>query len=264
MKILPLTGRRVLVARAKRQAGGLAHALSALGAEVLLLPLLDIRPPEDMGPVDAALARLPEFDWILFTSANGVEGLLDRMSRLGRLPGEITARIAAVGEATAATARARGLSVHLVAGRSVAEGLVETLAATTNLENARVLWPRGDLGRDALRLELEGRGASVQSVVVYRTLAAEVAADELRASIRARAVHWIALTSPSMVHNLYAILGDVVEGDAWRSVRLAVIGPVTGQALRELGRQAEVESPSQSAEALAAAIADYEIGLKGE
>ncbi|MBE7558347.1 uroporphyrinogen-III synthase [bacterium] len=264
MKILPLTGRRILVARPKKQAGGLAQALSALGAEVLHLPLIDIRPPEDWSPVDAALARLPEFDWILFTSANGVAGLLDRMSELGRPPSEITARVAAVGEATAEAAHAHGLAVHLVAGKAVAEGLVEALATTANLENTRMLWPRGDRGRDTLRLELERRGAHVLPVVVYRTLAAEVDAEGLRAIIRAGAVHWIALTSPSAAHSLYALLGELVESDAWQRVRLASIGPVTSRALLELGRPADVEGPSPSADALAAAIADFELQQRGQ
>ncbi len=263
MNALPLSGCRVLVGRSRRQSDALSAALSALGAELCAVPLIEILPPDDWTALDAALSRLETYHWILFTSANAVEAFAGRMCALGQSMNSLAARVGAVGEATAKAARQHGLTVSVVAAKADAEGLADALARQASLAGARILWPRGNLGRETLREALERSGAHVDAVVVYRNVAADADAGDLRAQILSGKIDWIALTSPSTVRNLYALLADAADSDAWRRVRLASIGPVTSRALRELGREPDVESAAPSAAALAAAIAGHELQDRG-
>ena len=222
---LPLFGKRVIVTRASEQADTLAAKLSALGAAVIELPTIEIRPPADPGPLDRAIADLPSYDWLIFTSANGVKAFIDRLPDLRALRG----KICAIGPATRAAIEALHLRVDLMGKEYVAEGLVAAFAREP-LEGKRVLLPRAAVARDLVPVELAKRGAKVDVVEAYRT----VSPDDLAAKIRGAWAHkpdCITFTSSSTVKNFVAAAG----ADSLQGVNVVSIGPVTTQTARELG-----------------------------
>jgi len=163
---LPLAGRRIAITRAREQADSLAARLSALGAAVIELPTIEIRPPADPAPLDRAIADLPSYDWLIFTSANGVRAFIDRLPDLRALRG----KICAIGPATRAAIEALHLKIDLMGEQYVDESLVEAFAPHP-LEGKRILLPRAAVARDIIPVELRKRGAHVDVVEAYRTVA---------------------------------------------------------------------------------------------
>jgi uroporphyrinogen III methyltransferase/synthase len=259
---LPLFGRRVLVGRAEGQGSELALELRRRAAEPVSVPLLELAPPEDERPLAAALARAAEYDWIVYTSANAVRFATPKGDAAAR------GRVACIGEATARAARAAGLRVDLVpAGESSPERLAEALAAAGALDGRRVLVPRSGRARDTLVRALESRGARVDAVEAYRTIAPEGAGEALRAEL-ARGLDAVALTSPSTVAHLFALLA-AEELDALRaSAVFACIGATTTEALAAAlaGRPARVctaalQTSSALVDALERELAEDSDGL---
>ena len=162
---LPLFGKRIVVTRAREQADALASHLSALGAGVIELPTIEIRPPADSAPLDRAIAELDTYDWLIFTSANGVRFFLEHLDDLRKL----RAKICAIGPATRAAVEALHVKVDLMGKEYVAESLLEAFAAH-DLSGKRVLLPRAAVARDLVPNELARRGARVDVVEAYRTV----------------------------------------------------------------------------------------------
>jgi len=259
----PLAGRRIAVTRAPEQAGELARLLEAHGAEVLLCPLVAFERPGDSGPLDGALGRLGEFDWLLFTSQNAVRFFEDRRREL-EIPLQWgRPRVAAVGPATAKAARELGYDVEYTAdeatGRGLARGLGEKVAGR------RVLLPRSDRAGADLPETLRGAGAGVTDVVAYRTLPPGQQGLEALEKIQAGGVHAIALASPSAFERLAEQIGmEVLRGlIAQRGVALAAIGPVTAAAIRQAGLPVAVVPAKPSAEAFVEALAAHFAGAAG-
>ncbi|HYE97056.1 MAG TPA: uroporphyrinogen-III synthase, partial [Rubricoccaceae bacterium] len=175
----PLRGRRIAVTRARRQAAGFAERLEALGAEAILLPMIRVEPAEP-GALRAAAAALDAYDWVVFTSVNGVDFFWPHLeaTRGGRLPA--TTRVAAIGPATAQALRERGSDVDFVPEAFVAEALAERLP---DVAGRRILLPRADIARPALADGLRARGAVVTDLAAYRTVA-ETPADGALAVLR--------------------------------------------------------------------------------
>lgn len=237
---LPLYGQTIVVTRPRRQAGPLSARLRALGADVVELPLIEFQPlPFDPPDWDA-------FDWAVFTSANGVEFFFDRIRPR---PGP---RLCAIGPATAAALRARGLEPDLVPPEYVAESAVEALRSA-GVAGSRVLLARAEEARDVIPVELERLGARAEVLAVYRTVppeGLERGARELFATVRPQ---WVTLTSSSTVrHLLRAVPRRLLEG-----VRLASIGPVTSKTAREAGLEITVEADVYTSEGLVAAISGW-------
>jgi uroporphyrinogen III methyltransferase/synthase len=228
---LPLFGKRVLVTRAKGQAEALSGRLRALGADVIELPTIEIRPAENAGALDEAIASLACYDWLIFTSANGVRFFLDALDRSAVDLRALRAKICAIGPATRAAVEALHLKVDLMGKEYVAEGLVEAFAAH-DLSGKRVLLPRAAVARDLVPTELARRGARVDVVEAYRTVIPEDAAA--RAKEIFAAAHrpdFVTFTSSSTVQNFVTVAGaDVLKG-----VRVVSIGPVTSETARGLG-----------------------------
>lgn len=247
---LPLFGQRIVVTRDRSQAADLTVRLHALGAEVIELPVIEIRPPADPGPLDRAIAELERYDWLIFTSANGVRYFMERLDGSARDLRAVRARLCAIGPATRKALEALHLKVDLMPTEYVAEGLV---AAFTDIElgGSRVLLPRAAVARDVVPLELARRGATVDVVEAYRT---EVPAD---AESRARAVFgggrkpdWITFTSSSTVKNFIRVAGrEALEG-----VRAVSIGPVTSSTLRQFGIEPAAEAAPYTMDGLVGAI----------
>jgi uroporphyrinogen III methyltransferase/synthase len=245
---LPLAGRRVLVTRARRQASELSDKLRDLGAEVVELPVIEIvaAPPQEL---DEAIGQLDEYDWVVFTSVNAVAAFCDRLDAAGA-SGALRAggQVAAIGPATAARLRGRGIEVSLVPERFVAESLVEALAAR-RIAGRRVLLPRARIARDTLPDGLRAAGALVDVVVAYETRLPEEIDKTVVQRLRAGDIDVITFASPSAVRNL----ADLLEGES-PPVKVACIGPITAAAAWESGFSVAAEAAEYSISGLVEAV----------
>jgi uroporphyrinogen III methyltransferase/synthase len=245
---LPLFGQMVVVTRGREQAASLANPLRQAGAEVVEVPAIEIRPARDGAALDAAVARVAEYDWLMFTSANGARIFLERLIASAHDVRAIRGKICAIGPATAEALAAAHLKVDVMAEEYVAEGLLKALEAIS-LSSARVLIARAAVARDALPSELRRRGAIVDVVEAYRTEAPEGLAERA-AGVLGRKPDWITFTSTSTVENLAAAVGD----GALRGVKAASIGPITSAALRRHHIEVAAEAAEYTSAGLVAAI----------
>lgn len=229
-----LSGRRIVVTRPEDQAEELCSRLRALGAEPILFPVIAIVAPEAGGPLDQAIDRLTSYDWIIFTSVNGVEHFWARVMASSQRDTLVAAlqsqtprpKIAAIGPITAQALRERGVQVHLMPGEYRAEAI---LAEINDVAGQRILLPRADIARPALAHGLRAMGAHIDEVTAYRTVPAKptpTALDALR-----NGVDVITFTSSSTVRNFV----DATAGLDYGKPLLACIGPVTADTARELG-----------------------------
>jgi uroporphyrinogen III methyltransferase/synthase len=245
---LPLFGRRIVVTRDRQQAMDLAEPLEALGAEAVLLPVIEIRKPAHPGPLDQAMASLSSYDWLIFTSVNGVRYFAERLDCSAVDLRALRARICAIGPATRAAVEALHLKVDLMPEEYVAESLVAAFA-TVDLGGRKILLPRAAVARDLVPVELTRRGATVDVVEAYRTAAPENLPQRAR-DVLERKPHWITFTSSSTVRNFVAAAGrESLDG-----VKIASIGPITSATVREHGLVVNVEADSHTIEGLVAAI----------
>jgi uroporphyrinogen-III synthase len=245
----PLAGRRIVVTRAERQSGGLRERLEQQGAEVLLLPTIEIVPPESYGSLDDALRTVKQFAWLVVTSSNAVRVIGERMAELA-LPVESLAhlRCAAVGPSTAEVVRALGLAVEVVPERYVGDALADALA--DRVRGQRVLLVRAAVARDVVPDALMAAGATVTVVDAYRTIIPADAAE------RARVVFGDELSPDAAVFTSGSTVVHLL--DVLRSARLAFprqvacvsIGPVTSAALRDAGLIVAAEAETATLDAL--------------
>ncbi len=253
----PLFGRRVLVTRAREQAPGLSDLLAREGAEPIPIPTIEIVPPEDYGPLDAAIARLGAYDWVIFTSGNGVSSFSSRLRALGKDARAFgRAKICAVGPATGAALERVGLRADFVPVEYLTGAIPEGLGI---LEGRRVLLPRADIASNQLAEDLRAGGAQVDEVVAYRTRPAKAPAVDLLALFRDGEVDAVALASPSAVKSLVISLtskepeGPSAAEHLARTI-VACIGPVTAQTARELGIRVDVIASEHTMEGLVQAL----------
>jgi uroporphyrinogen-III synthase len=240
VSLLPLAGRRVLVTRAAHQAGKLSEWLRALGAEPVEVPVLEIRPPESFTAMDAALADLSGYDWLILTSANTVRALAERAVQQGIvLSQSAELKVAAVGEATAEAGRQVGLSITMVPEPFVAESLILALAG--KVKNKKILLLRAAVARDLIPNALRDAGGVVDVVKAYRNVLPENAAPLLRTAL-SQGLDAATFTSSSSVQHLLQVAQ--AAGVAWplEEVKAASIGPITSQTLRESGWEPAVEA----------------------
>lgn len=256
MSAQPLLGMTVLVTRAAHQSRALSAPLEALGATVIAAPVIDIVDPEHPEAVDAAVAALARYDWIVLTSANAAERFLARVdaAEAGRLALS-GARVAAVGSATARHLAAAGVKVDLVPDEYRAEGLVEAFREMGAGPGWRILVPRALEAREILPETLRSLGCRVDVVPVYRTVAA-TPDPAVAALLASGEVDVLTFTSPSTVRHLGAFLS--AAGLDPRAVigalKVASIGPVTTDALRAAGIEVDIEADPSTIEGLVAAI----------
>jgi len=245
---LPLFGKRIVVTRAREQADSLAGRLRALGAQVIEFPMIEIRPPADPAPLDSAIANLHTYDWLIFTSANGVRFFLEALDRSAADLRSLRARICAIGPATRDAIEALHLKVDLMGKEYVAEGLLEAFAAH-DLAGKRVLLPRAAVARDLVPATLTSRGAQVDVVEAYRTVAPEGLADRMR-EVLCPPPDWITFTSSSTVRNFVAAAG----ADVLPAVRAVSIGPITTETAESLGIRVAAQAEVFTVEGLVQAI----------
>lgn len=243
-----------MITRARHCAPALERALRALGAEALVFPTIETAPPDSYEALDRTLERVGSFDWIVFTSATGVESLAARMAALGRDPSELRrARLAAIGPATAERLRRRGLEVAVVPAEYRAEAIAAALGPE-RIRGARFLIPRAQVAREALpRMLLQMGAREVEVVPAYKTLRPEaVGVERIRELIATGAIDLVSFTSSSTVDNFCELVGRPVAG-----LRAAVIGPVTAATARRRGFSVVACPAEYTVAALVAAIRDY-------
>ena len=247
----------MLVTRTRQQASTLAEALTAEGAQPVLLPAIEIARRADPGAVRAAIEGLREgeYEWVAFTSANAVEAWFDLVRGAGEDARLFAgAGIAAVGTATARALEARGLSADLVPTRGSGAGLADALIEI-GVEGARVLVPRAERADPALVERLRAAGATVDEVTLYLAAPPAAPPPEVLDAIRAGEIDAVTFTSSSTVRNLATLLGGDV--DALRGAVVACIGPQTAEAAMEAGLPPQVVSEEPSVDALVGALRRY-------
>jgi uroporphyrinogen III methyltransferase/synthase len=246
---LPLFGQSIVVTRAKEQSSALSTPLRQLGAEAIELPVIAIDPPSDYAGLDGAIAGLGSYDWLMFTSVNGVRSFRQRLALSAFDTRAIRGKICAIGPATRDALAEMSLKVDVMAQEYVAEGLLAALSGHET-RGARVLIARAAVARDTLPVELRQRGASVDVVEAYRTVAPVDLAERVRAVLSGKP-DWVTFTSSSTATNFVEAAGGV--GDL-AGIRVASIGPVTSATLRGLGVEPSVEAQVYTVEGLVAAI----------
>jgi len=257
----PLFGRRVLVTRPRSQAAELVDRLAALGADSVEAPMIRIEAPDDVEPLARAAATADAFDWIVFSSANGVEAfmtmLLDGTRDLRALKGP---RLCAVGTGTADALAKYGIKVDLVPREFRAEGVMAAMGEHGSVKGARVLLPKADIGRDVIGDDLRGAGAVVTEVTAYRTVLQdsqrEDDPDVYKMLLEGR-LDVVTFTSASAVRNFARVYGADQVADLLKHTVVAVIGPVTADAASQLGIPVTIQPPSYTIPALVDSIAAH-------
>jgi uroporphyrinogen-III synthase len=259
----PLQGVRVLVGRARHQAGALSAALRTLGADVLEIPFIEIRKPRSFRPLDAALKNLDTYDWLILTSVNGVEAMWARIENTTRrsttsdLPWKGGGlRVAAIGPATKKAIEQRGITVDVMPKEYIAESVVRSLKG--KVKGKRVLLVRARVARDVIPRELRKAGAHVDVVEAYETVVPESSRRRLQAALKNpnKRPNVVTFTSSSTVKNFVELLGPHRKSATLNGVKTASIGPVTSATLREFGLQVDIAAREFTIPGLVAAIVD--------
>jgi uroporphyrinogen III methyltransferase / synthase len=250
---LPLSGKRIVVTRTRKQASALSNKLRALGAQVIELPTIRIEPPSDLRAFAELVQDAHLYDWIVFTSANGVDAFFEIFFKLYDDAREIGgARIAAIGPATAQRVKDFHLRVDLQPEEFVAEAVVKEFQKEGSVENLRILLVRAEKTRDVLPRELSGLGAIVDEAFAYRTVPETRDTTGARRRLAKEAADLITFTSSSTVENFLTL------GLPWpKEMRVASIGPITSKAARDHGLTIDIEARRHDIEGLVQAICGF-------
>ncbi len=248
----PLFGKRIVITRPRQQAEKLWELLSELGAQCFVQPAIEIGPPDDWTGVDAAIARLTDFDWLVFSSVNGVEFFLDRLLSTDRDVRSLGGlKVAGIGPGTAEALRHYGLKTDLTPPTYRAESLAEALVAASNssTRHLRFLLIRASRGREILAETLVGAGAAVEQIVVYKSVDVLSPEPEIAALLKQGQIDWITVTSSAIARSLARLFGDDL-----RRAKLASISPVTSATLRNLGFEPAAEASQYTMDGVAEAV----------
>jgi uroporphyrinogen III methyltransferase/synthase len=255
----PLFGKRIVVTRARGQASDFVSRLSELGAECVEFPTIEVIPPPTWKELDHAIGNLESYQWLVFTSVNGVKHFFDRLEHSGLDARTLKGvRVAAIGPKTADAIRAKGVNPDLVPQEYRAEAVVEAFGKQ-GVKGLRILLPRAAEAREVLPQELEKMGARVEVVEAYRTVRPKGAKDEIMAMLEKGDIHMVTFTSSSTVSNFM----DMFQEDSdqllkWmKTVTVACIGPVTAKTAQGRGLTVQITPPDYTIEALTQAMVDY-------
>jgi uroporphyrinogen III methyltransferase/synthase len=253
----PLFGRRIVVTRARTQAGELSERLERLGAEAIEFPTIGIRPPEDFGPLDAAIDDFDSFDWLIFTSVNGVEAFVERLEHHGLDVRAVPrgAKIAAIGPATAKKIRDLGLRVDVVPQEFRAEALIESVTGAS-LAGLRILIPRARVAREILPEKLREAGAEVVVPPAYESHPSLEGRDRLAKRIGKGEVDCVTFTASSTVENFIRAFGAEDAARLLAQTRVACIGPITAETARGHGIRVDAEAREYTISGLIEAVVD--------
>ncbi len=254
---LPLFGQTIVVTRPRHQASRLQQLFEEQGAATLRQPAIEIGPPDSYAPLDEAIAGLGDFEWIVFSSVNGVDHFFRRLWDTGRDTRALGhVRLAAIGPATAQALEARHVRPELVPARFRAEALAEGLVARGGRS---FLLVRASRGRDALERSLKASGGAVTSVVAYRHSDVTTADPQLTDRLEAGEISWVTVTSSAIARSIVRLWGDRLH-----RTQLASISPVTSATLRELGFPPAAEATVYTMEGLVQAVVDASSRTPGQ
>ena len=259
---MPLEGRTVIVTRAASQAADLTTILEGFGANVIICPTIEIREPDNYDRLDEALDHLYGYDWLIFTSANGVEFFLKRLTGRGQQTADLDEiKVCAIGQRTADKLHDAHVHVDLVPSQSTAEGVFAALAefagGDDHLRGLNILLPRAAVGRDVLPEALQKAGARVDVVTTYQTVLPDNIDRGKLAAMLAGSGDCIAFTSPSTIKNLAKLFDTHDLGKTLPNIVVACIGSVTAETAAEYGLRVDIIPPQTTTADLAQAIADY-------
>ena len=269
----PLWGRRILLTRGRDQIAALRQRFAELGADVMLQPAIEITDPPNWESLDDALEQLERFDWLVFSSVNGVRYLTKRMSQCGDDPRRLKRlKLAAIGPATADELARCGLKTDLVPREYRAEALAEALivaaggghstnapAEPTGLAGKRFLLARASRGRETLAQRLSAAGATVDQVVVYSSIDVRQPEPEVADAMAQHRIDWVTVTSSAIARAVVGLFGEQL-----RHCKLASISPVTSESLRQLRLEPAVEATQYTLEGLIEAILRHVEGCEGK
>lgn len=264
----PLAGRTVVITRALAQSAEFAAELERYGARVVACPTIEITAPESYAPLDEAIENLYGYDWIIFTSVNGVDYFLRRLTELGHDTSEMDeVRVCSIGEATAVRLRDAQIHVDVVPEQFKAEGvfdaLINYLGGVGRLYGLNVLIPRAAVARDYLPLTLEGAGARVDVVAAYRTVRPQTQErGRVEALLAGGAVDCITFTSSSTVNNFAQLFDTDDLSELLAGVAVACIGDITAGTAAEHNLNVHIQPTEFTTTALARAIADYYLNAR--
>jgi uroporphyrinogen III methyltransferase/synthase len=251
-----LFGKRIVITRPRAQAADFAERLEALGAEIIPFPTIETIPPSSLAPLDDAIRRAAEFEWVVFTSANGVRVFFERLQALGcDLRDWHRALFAAIGPQTAKALQAYCVRVTVVPDEFRAEGIVAALAEV-GVKGKRVLLPRAAGARAVLPQQLRDLGAAVEEVTAYTTVLPRAAAEELRELLLGGEADLVTFTSSSTVHNFVAAVGRDI-GAVLARAAVGCIGPVTAETARSYSMPVAIQPSTYTIPAFVDAIARY-------
>jgi len=253
----PLAGKRILITRAREQSGNFTTQLKKLRAEVIEFPTIEIVPPLHWGEVDRAMDRLKSYDWIIFTSANGVNFFWERAKKRGknlRLPSSL--KVCAIGPATADQLKRKRVPVHFIPKEFIAESILEGFE-NMFLKGKRILLARAQKARDVLPKGLRKMGAEVDVVEVYRTIRPRGGSKKLRKLLTGKQIDILTFTSSSTVNHFAELLKKEDLRELLKDVAIACIGPVTARAAKGWGLKVRIQPAQYTIPGLTRAIADY-------
>ena len=244
----PLFGMGVVITRPQRQVDDLARLLAAQGASPLAFPTISILPPSDWSDLDRAIGQLESYQWLIFTSTNGVHFFFERLREKGRDVRDLKGiKICCIGPATARQIENRGIRVDLVPDEFIAEGILKSFASI-NISGQRILIPRACRARDILPENLKKQGAAVDVATTYQTINSGRKKDELAKLIDAGEVDIITFTSSSTVTNFVEIMG--ADYALPPNIKIACIGPVTAATAKKAGFQIDISREEYTMEGL--------------
>jgi len=258
----PLSGITAVVTRAASQAAELSTLLESYGATVIVCPTIEIREPDSFERLDDALDHLYGYDWLIFTSTNGVDFFLQRLTNCGLKVADLDEiKVCAIGQRTAEKLHEAQVHVDVVPSQSTGEGvfaaLTEFVGGEERLHGLNVLLPRAAVGRDYLPKALEEAGARVDVVTAYQTVLPENFDRGRLSAMLAGSGDCVAFTSPSTVRNLAKLFDTHDLGKTLPGVVIACIGPITAAAAVEYGLRVDIEPAQQTVADLAQAIAAH-------
>lgn len=244
-----LTGKRILVTRPRAQAAALIDRLAALGAEPVIFPTIEISALADTSLIDQAITQLNTYQWVIFTSVNGVSAFWQRLTALGKESSAFAGiQVAAIGPATAQALMEKGVQPSFVPEEYVAEAILPGLGDVRGL---RILLPRAEIARKALVEALQNQGAFPDEITVYRTLPTHADAQAL-AELE-KGVDFATFTSSSTVQNFFDLLGGQAL-DLLKGAVIACIGPITAETAQKLGLAVDIVAEDYTVDGLVEAL----------
>lgn len=253
----PLFGKRILVTRSREQASKLSQAIERLGGEPVEFPTISIVEPRDYTPLDRAIADIASYNWIIFTSVNGVQFFFRRLGHRGRDIRDLAGiKVCAIGPQTAKALQALALRVDYIPEEYKAEAIIQGLREKV-APGDRILLPRADIARKLLHTSLTAMGALVDDVTAYHTMTGVGNAPLVRDMLQAGEIDLITFTSSSTVRNFISMLGTAQPMELVQGARVACIGPITARTAEEMGLPVHISARQYTIDGLLEAILDY-------